>query len=112
MTALELEKIDHIAIPVKDIARASNWYQQQFSCKVLYQDETWAFLEFANIRLALVLPQQHPPHLAFSRDDAEKFGELKTHRDGSKSVYIKDSEGNSVEILDAESMKDLFKGPS
>ena len=41
-----------------------------------------ALLSFANIRLALVTQGQHRPHIGFKRPDAEKFGPLKTHRDG------------------------------
>jgi hypothetical protein len=45
-----------------------------------------------------VLPQQHPPHFALLRDPA-LFGEPKTHRDGTRSVYLHDPSGNSVEVL-------------
>ena len=71
----------------------------RFATRVLYQDPTWALLEFANVRLALILPRQHPPHIALRRADAESFGPLARHRDGTRSVYVKDSEGNSVEIM-------------
>jgi hypothetical protein len=66
---------------------------------VTYQDATWAMLEFANTRLALVIPSQHPPHLGFVTPDAEKYGELKTHRDGTRSIYVADPAGNAVEFL-------------
>lgn len=98
MSQAGIDKIDHIAISVDDVGKAVDWYIKTFNCEVKYQDETWAFLRFANIDLALVIPGQHPPHLAFVRDDAEKFGALKTHRDGTKSCYVKDPAGNSVEI--------------
>lgn len=97
-----MDRIHHIALPVSHIARAVAWYQAHFDCTVSYQDDTWAMLTFANIQLALVLPEQHPQHIAFMRDDAANFGKLITHRDGTASVYIKDSEGNSVEILDTK----------
>lgn len=95
-----LDRIDHLAIPVEDIGRAVNWYRSRFATRVLYQDQTWALLEFANVRLALVLPEQHPPHIALRRADAASFGPLTRHRDGTRSIYIRDSEGNSVEIMD------------
>jgi len=99
--------IDHIAIPVKSVAQAVEWYRSNFSCELVYQDATWAMLRFGNIKLAFVLPGQHPPHLGFVRTDAESFGALQTHRDGTRSTYVKDSEGNAVEILavNAELMK-------
>ena len=95
----QLDAIDHIAISVKDINSAVQWYQEHFNCKVTYQDDTWAFLTFGNIKLALVIPEQHPPHLAFVSEDAEKYGPLKAHRDGTRSLYVNDPAGNSVEIM-------------
>ena len=92
-------RIDHIAVPVNNVKEAVDWYTSKFACTVDYQDDTWAFLNFENIKLALVVPDQHPPHIAFIRDDAHTYGKLKTHRDGTKSTYIRDPSGNSVEIL-------------
>ena len=100
----ELDAIDHVAVPVQDIAGAVAWYRQTFRCEVGYQDETWALLHFANTSLALVVPEQHPPHLGMVSHEAEKFGELKTHRDGTRSCYVNDPAGNAVEILAAEWM--------
>ena len=97
-----LDAVHHVAISVQDIASSVQWYTETFHCSVSYQDETWALLEFANIKLALVIPSQHPPHLAFVSDEAERFGELKAHRDGTRSIYIADPSGNPVEILAAD----------
>lgn len=97
---LKLDHIHHIAIPVPDIAKALEWYTSRFNCRVEYVDKTWALLEFANTKLALVLPHEHPSHFALSRPDANKFGDLVTHRDGLHSVYITDAFGNSIEILE------------
>jgi catechol 2,3-dioxygenase-like lactoylglutathione lyase family enzyme len=99
-----LDAIDHVAISVDDIETAVRWYTQMFACDVLYQDDTWAYLKFANILLALVVPQQHRSHIALAIDDVEKHGPMKTHRDGTKSVYIKDPSGNAVELMDKNSM--------
>jgi catechol 2,3-dioxygenase-like lactoylglutathione lyase family enzyme len=97
-----MDPLHHVAIPVKEVARAVAWYRENFDCRVEYQDATWALLEFANLRLALVVPDQHPPHIAFERNDAERYGSLTPHRDGTRSVYIEDSEGNAVEILKSD----------
>jgi catechol 2,3-dioxygenase-like lactoylglutathione lyase family enzyme len=94
-----LDSIHHVAIPVSDVGAAVDWYTRTFQCRVSYQDDTWAFLEFANLKLALVVPSQHPGHIAFVHPDAEKFGTLKQHRDGTRSVYVRDPAGNAVEIL-------------
>ncbi len=94
-----MDKIHHVAIQVDDIKVAVDWYQAQFDTKILYQDETWALIKFENLSLALVLPDQHPAHFAIENAQAEKFGELTTHRDGTASVYIDDPFGNSIEII-------------
>jgi catechol 2,3-dioxygenase-like lactoylglutathione lyase family enzyme len=94
-----LDPIHHVAISVKDIRQTVDWYTSHFRCRVTYQDETWAMLDFANVKLALVIPSQHPPHLAFVSPEAEQFGELKPHRDGTRSIYVADPAGNPVEIL-------------
>ena len=75
------DTVDHIAVAVTDVKGTVDWYLKNFKCRVSYQDDSWALLEFANIRVAFVLPQQHPPHFALLRDPA-LFGEPKTHRDG------------------------------
>ncbi len=99
LSQTELSQVDHVAIAVTNVAEAVDWWSRTFNCQIAYQDETWAILEFANIKVALVIPEQHPAHLAFVRADAERFGKLTGHRDGTKSVYIKDPFGNSIEIL-------------
>lgn len=99
-----LDAIHHVAISVKNIAEAVDWYRTTFRCEIAYQDPTWAFLKFSNMHLALVLPEQHPPHLAVATPQAATYGELKTHRDGTRSVYISDVAGNAVELMDPESL--------
>lgn len=99
-----LDSLHHLAISVKDIAESVRWYQDQFRCEVLYQDDTWALLAFDNIQLALVIPEQHPPHVAFAREDAARYGTLKTHRDGTRSCYVNDPSGNAVEIMETASL--------
>jgi catechol 2,3-dioxygenase-like lactoylglutathione lyase family enzyme len=96
------DRIDHVAVSVPNIAEAVAWYTKTFRCDVVYQDDTWAYLDFANVRLALVIPEQHPPHIGFTSPDAASFGTLKTHRDGTRSTYIKDPAGNFIEIVAAD----------
>ena len=100
----QLDYLHHVAIQVGDVERAIAWYTKHFKCKITYQDHTWALLQFANTSLALVVPSEHPPHLAFTMDKAQEFGTLVTHRDGTRSVYIEDSESNVVECIDAQSL--------
>ncbi len=94
-----MERLHHIAVQVPDIAQALDWYRDRFAVETAYADESWALLRFENVALALVLPGQHPPHIAVERTDAETFGPLTPHRDGTASVYISDPFGNVVEIL-------------
>jgi extradiol dioxygenase family protein len=76
-----LDNIDHIAITVDDLDKTVEFYLQTFKAKVLYRDDTWAFLRFGNIKLAFVIPG------------------LKTHRDGTRSIYLKDPSANTIEIM-------------
>jgi len=52
-------------------------------------------LEFDNIDLALVLPHEHPPHIAFV-DESIK-GEK--HKDGTEYIYDHDTFGNIIERI-------------
>jgi catechol 2,3-dioxygenase-like lactoylglutathione lyase family enzyme len=94
-----LDRIEHVAIAVADIDSAVNWYTSNFRCAVAYRDATWALLDFDNVKLALVIPEQHPPHIAVTNAAADRFGTLSTHRDGTRSTYVMDPAGNSVEIM-------------
>lgn len=99
-----LDALHHVAVSVDDIEKAVEWYTTTFRCEIAYQDATWAFLKFANLHLALVLPGQHPPHIAFVSDKATFHPALKAHRDGTRSVYISDSSGNAIELMDPASL--------
>jgi catechol 2,3-dioxygenase-like lactoylglutathione lyase family enzyme len=95
-----LDTLHHAAIGVKDVNETVQWYTKRFRCTVEYQDATWAMLAFENVRLAFVISEQHPPHIAIVGDPAA-FGEPKMHRDGTSSVYVKDPDGNNVEVMAA-----------
>ena len=94
-----MDRIHHVAITVKNIADALAWYRERFQFDVTWQDDSWALLAFENISLALVLPDQHPPHIAFVTDDIEQYGRPKLHRDGTSSVYLRDRHNNVLEML-------------
>lgn len=100
----QLDSLHHIAISVENVPEAVKWYREHFRCEIAYEDDTWALLKFANVSLAIVIPDQHPPHLGFAVPNAEKYGELKPHRDGTRSVYTSDPFGNVVEMLDDQSV--------
>jgi catechol 2,3-dioxygenase-like lactoylglutathione lyase family enzyme len=94
-----LDHIHHIAIQVKDIDESILWYRTKFLCEIAYQDKSWALLKFDNLSLALVNPDQHPPHFAVTREDINPFGTPVPHRDGTSSVYVEDPSGNYIEFL-------------
>ena len=95
----KLDSLHHVAIQVEDIARALKWYSENFKAEIVYLDDTWAMLRFENMYLALVVPGQHPPHIAIEHEGAEAYGTLIKHRDGTESIYINDSEGNTLELM-------------
>ena len=104
-----LETIDHIAIPVTDIAAAVAFYTARFRVAVDYQDDSWALLRFANTKLALVMPNQHPPHVAVERAniDADAGTQpIAIHRDGTRSLYIEDPWSNVIELLETDGATD------
>lgn len=94
-----MAKIDHIAIPVAQIEASIKWYQGSFGAEVIYQDAKQAVLQFENIKLQLVLPSYLPGHIAFKKDDAETYGELRQKEGGEPSCFIADASGNPVEII-------------
>ena len=96
---MKLDKIDHIAIQVKNIEESISWYESKFNCKRLYVDESWGLIQFNNIKLALVISSQHPKHFAIIDDSIYLDSESKKHRDGSVSKYIKDNDNNIIELL-------------
>ena len=94
-----LDTIHHVAIQVQNIRNAVDWYTERYECLIDYEDQTWALLRFANTSLALVKPEEHPYHIAITTDDLAAYGKPVLHRDGTKSVYIRDADGNYLEML-------------
>ena len=91
-------RIDHIALQVNNINESVNYYKE-YGASVIHQDDTWAFLQFDNIKLALVIEDEHPYHIAFEVDMLPHTENVKKHRDGSISYYIKDPSDNTIEII-------------
>jgi|TARA_R110000824_G_scaffold265879_1_gene454818 catechol 2,3-dioxygenase-like lactoylglutathione lyase family enzyme len=94
-------QLDHIAVQVEDLILSIEWYQKHLDAEVQYCDETWAMLKIGSVNLALTIPQEHPPHIAFEVSDLNAFpeGEIKRHRDGSTYVYFEDPSGNVIEYI-------------
>jgi catechol-2,3-dioxygenase len=99
-------QFDHVAVESRNIDQSVMWYKEKFSATVLYQDSTWALLQLAGLKLALVTPQQHPPHLAMAvtkselSEAAQAAGlSIVTHRDRTEGIYLHDPSGNVVELI-------------
>lgn len=100
-------QFDHVAQQVPDIAEAVSWYRATIpGARVLYQDASWAFVEAGGVKLAFVLKDQHPGHIAWRVSDAElerlarQFGcVIRPHRDRTRSFYLEGPGGQWVEII-------------
>jgi hypothetical protein len=75
-----LDHIHHIAVQVKDLEESILWYTKNFACQIAFQDNSWALLKFDNLSLALVHPDQHPPHFAVTRQNITLYGTPVPHR--------------------------------
>ena len=100
-------QFDHVAQQVPDIAEAIEWQRSTVpGTRVLHQDPTWGLVESGGVKIAFVLPEQHPPHLAF-RVDAEELERLAaangatiaTHRDATRSIYLVGPGSLQTEII-------------
>ena len=96
-----------MAQPVPDIADALAWWQRTVpGARVLYADDTWGLLEAGGAKLAFVLAEQHPQHLAFAVSAAalerlagEHDAEIALHRDGSRSFYLEAPGDARLEVI-------------
>lgn len=106
-------QFDHVAQQVPDVAEAVAWYLQTIpGARVLYQDKTWAFIDAGGARIAFVVRDEHPGHLAWRvpfeelEKLAEQYGKaIKTHRDHTKSFYLQGPGGEYVELISVEGTK-------
>ncbi len=111
-----VKRLGHTAIRVQDMARAKEFYTG-LGMQLVWQDQDWCYLEVGPGRdgLALLGPNYKAagPHFAFHFNDREEIdefhrklqsngvevGPVHNHRDGTASFYLKDPEGNWLEML-------------
>ncbi len=111
-----VDRLGHIAICVKSMERAVKFYLG-LGMRLVWKGEDWCYLEAGDCRdgLALLGPNYKSagPHFAFhfiDRSDLDKVrdrlkgegvyvGAIHDHRDGTASFYLKDTEGNWLEML-------------
>ena len=104
---MAIVQFDHVAQQVSDIGAALEWWQQMVpGATVLYADATWGLLEAGGARLAFVMADEHPDHLAFKvsgeeleRLAAEHGASVATHRDASRSFYLEAPGGHGLEVI-------------
>jgi catechol 2,3-dioxygenase-like lactoylglutathione lyase family enzyme len=100
-------QFDHVAQQVPDIAAAIEWWSRLVpGARVLYADETWGLLEAGGAKIAFVMADQHPSHLAFrvSNEELSRLAdshgvEVSGHRDGSRSFYLQAPGEQGVEVI-------------
>jgi hypothetical protein len=100
-------RFDHVAQQVPDVAEAIGWWRDMIpATKVLYQDESWGLIEAGGAKLAFVMADQHPNHLAWRVSEAELEAlasehslEIHPHRDGTRSFYLEAPGGQAVEVI-------------
>ena len=100
-------QFDHVALQVSDVGEALAWWRDAVpGATVLYEDDTWGLIEAAGARLAFVMADQHPDHLAFRVSDeelnrlaGETGAEVQSHRDGSRSFYVAAPGEHRVELI-------------
>ncbi len=100
-------RFDHVAQQVPDIAEALEWWVQLVpGARVVYADDTWGLLEAGGAKIAFVMADQHPNHLAFkvSAEELERLAcvhdvAVSGHRDGSRSFYLEGPGGNGIEVI-------------
>jgi catechol 2,3-dioxygenase-like lactoylglutathione lyase family enzyme len=111
----------HLALTVADVARAREFYERVFAMKLVWQpDPDNAYLSSGCDNLALHRGDagnraaQSLDHLGFivasvadleasyesaRREQLDIVKPLKHHRDGSVSFYIRDPDGNVIQLL-------------
>ncbi|NEP46096.1 MAG: VOC family protein [Okeania sp. SIO2H7] len=111
---MKLKRLGHVAICVKDIDKAAEFYQN-LGMELAWKDTDWAYLKAGEDGLALLSPsyQQAGAHFGFifsDRSEMEKayeelkqqqirVSEIHEHRDGTASFYGRDPDGNWFEYL-------------
>ncbi len=107
--------LGHVALRVQDMERAKHFYLG-LGLRLTWEADDWCYVQWPTGEgIALLSPEYKaaPPHFAFhlqNRSEVEQMRELllakghscgtvHDHRDGSASFYVRDPEGNWLEVL-------------
>jgi len=111
-----VNRLGHVAIRVQDLSRAISFYGG-LGMRLVWEDDDWCYFEAGESRdgLALLGPNYKAagPHFAFhfrNREDVDlvhdqlkragvNVGGVHDHRDGTASFYLRDPDGNWLEML-------------
>lgn len=100
-------KLHHIVLRVPDIAPVVKWRVKIRNLDTVHQDQTWTLLGTENISIVLVLRSRHLPNVVFKSLEAEKYGDVTTHRGGTESVCVQEPFRNTVEFLEPAAVREL-----
>lgn len=123
----------HVALNIKNLEACERFYTEVLGMRVEWRpDEDNVYLTGGKDNLALhrvagdftTPAQQHLDHIGFIINDGAKVDdwyrfvktsgtkilkEPKTHRDGARSFYCQDPDGNTVQIIYHPPLKDRYK---
>lgn len=83
-----MENRYHVAITLTDVGTMPVWYRPKSDVETTCVEERRVHPQFANLTLALVLPEQRQSHFAVGHESADPFRPLPAHRNGTGLVYF------------------------
>ena len=111
-----MSRLGHVAVRVQDMDRAKAFYQS-LGLRLTWEADDWCYLQSPGNGdgIALLSPSYTAagPHFAFHFPDraavdrvheelaasGHPVGPVHDHRDGTASFYLRDTEGNWLEVL-------------
>jgi catechol 2,3-dioxygenase-like lactoylglutathione lyase family enzyme len=95
--------VDHIAILVSDLDTSQQWYEENCSAELIFEDHKYKRMKMNNTTIALI-DKKHYKHAHFGVlvDCVKEFptgGKIVPHRDGTVGCYTEDPDGNMVEFI-------------